>query len=127
MLVAVATTETICRKDFALDADDHRLRDAAQHMARALTASLAGVSCRAPLEARIPRIMQERMGAMLRSRHFAMNPCVPMIVDKIATDVSENILQVTSDFILRKAAVRAALDVEHRMKQELALRRWAPH
>ena len=123
MLIGVATSELVCRKDFALDASDRHLRDASQQMARAMTASLAAVSCRSPLEAKIPKIMQERVHNMLRMRNVAMNPCLPQLADKVVSEVSESIIKVTCEFILNSASDRAALEVERRLKNELATRR----
>jgi len=44
--IALTTSEQIVRKDFALDPEEVRMRTAARHMARNLTAGMAMITCR---------------------------------------------------------------------------------
>lgn len=47
--IAMTTCEQIVRKDFALDSEESRMRIAAHHMMRNLTAGMAMITCREPL------------------------------------------------------------------------------
>jgi len=44
--IALTTSEQIVRKDFALDPEEVRMRTAARHMVRNLTAGMAMITCR---------------------------------------------------------------------------------
>jgi len=44
--IALTTSEQIVKKDFALDPEEIRMRTAARHMARNLTAGMAMITCR---------------------------------------------------------------------------------
>jgi CCR4-NOT transcription complex subunit 1 len=44
--IAMTTCEQLVKKDFALDHDENRLRQAAHHMVRNLTAGMAMITCR---------------------------------------------------------------------------------
>ena len=44
--IALTTCEQIVKKDFALDSDETRMRAAAHHMVRNLTAGMAMITCR---------------------------------------------------------------------------------
>lgn len=44
--IALTTCEQIVKKDFALDSDETRMRVAAHHMVRNLTAGMAMITCR---------------------------------------------------------------------------------
>ena len=44
--IAMTTCEQLVKKDFALDHDEHRMRQAAHHMVRNLTAGMAMITCR---------------------------------------------------------------------------------
>ena len=45
MKIALTTCEQIIKKDFSLDADDTRMRAAAHHMVRSLSAGMCFVVC----------------------------------------------------------------------------------
>jgi hypothetical protein len=44
--IAMTTCEQLVKKDFALDHDENRMRQAAHHMVRNLTAGMAMITCR---------------------------------------------------------------------------------
>lgn len=44
--IALTTSEQIVRKDFSLDPEEARMRTAARHMVRNLTAGMAMITCR---------------------------------------------------------------------------------
>ena len=44
--IAMTTCEQLVKKDFALDHEENRLRQAAHHMVRNLTAGMAMITCK---------------------------------------------------------------------------------
>lgn len=71
--IAMTTCEQIVRKDFALDSEESRMRVAAHHMMRNLTAGMAMITCREPLLMSIATNLKNSFAAALRVRsnlHF---------------------------------------------------------
>lgn len=66
--IAMTTCEQIIRKDFALDSEESRMRVAAHHMMRNLTAGMAMITCREPLLMSIATNLKNSFAAALRVR-----------------------------------------------------------
>lgn len=66
--IAMTTCEQIIRKDFALDSEESRMRVAAHHMMRNLTAGMAMITCREPLLLSINTNLKNSFGTALRVR-----------------------------------------------------------
>lgn len=66
--IAMTTCEQIVRKDFALDSEESRMRVAAHHMMRNLTAGMAMITCREPLLVSIANNLKNSFAAALRVR-----------------------------------------------------------
>ena len=64
--IAMTTCEQIVRKDFALDSEESRMRVAAHHMMRNLTAGMAMITCREPLLMSIATNLTNSLCAALR-------------------------------------------------------------
>lgn len=64
--IAMTTCEQIIRKDFALDSEESRMRVAAHHMMRNLTAGMAMITCREPLLMSIATNLKNSFAAALR-------------------------------------------------------------
>lgn len=64
--IAMTTCEQIIRKDFALDSEESRMRLAAHHMMRNLTAGMAMITCREPLLMSIATNLKNSFAAALR-------------------------------------------------------------
>ena len=64
--IAMTTCEQIVRKDFALDSEESRMRVAAHHMMRNLTAGMAMITCREPLLMSIATNLKNSFAAALR-------------------------------------------------------------
>lgn len=62
----MTTCEQIIRKDFALDSEESRMRLAAHHMMRNLTAGMAMITCREPLLMSIATNLKNSFAAALR-------------------------------------------------------------
>uniref|UniRef100_G3UN31 CCR4-NOT transcription complex subunit 1 n=1 Tax=Loxodonta africana TaxID=9785 RepID=G3UN31_LOXAF len=68
--IAMTTCEQIVRKDFALDSEESRMRIAAHHMMRNLTAGMAMITCREPLLMSISTNLKNSFASALRKRAF---------------------------------------------------------
>lgn len=64
--IAMTTCEQIVRKDFALDSEESRMRIAAHHMMRNLTAGMAMITCREPLLMSISTNLKNSFASALR-------------------------------------------------------------
>lgn len=69
--IAMTTCEQIIRKDFALDSEESRMRVAAHHMMRNLTAGMAMITCREPLLMSIATNLKNSFAAALRVSQIA--------------------------------------------------------
>lgn len=68
--IAMTTCEQIVRKDFALDSEESRMRIAAHHMMRNLTAGMAMITCREPLLMSISTNLKNSFASALRVGYF---------------------------------------------------------
>lgn len=68
--IAMTTCEQIVRKDFALDSEESRMRIAAHHMMRNLTAGMAMITCREPLLMSISTNLKNSFASALRVSCF---------------------------------------------------------
>lgn len=57
--IAITTAEHIIKKDFALDPDECRMRNATHHMVRNLTAAMAMITCRDYLATNITKSIKQ--------------------------------------------------------------------
>ncbi|KIH48044.1 hypothetical protein ANCDUO_21890 [Ancylostoma duodenale] len=65
--IAMIVTETLVRKDFALDPDENNMKKAAFHMMRAMTAGMAMITCRDPLAGTMMSLLQQSFTNSLRT------------------------------------------------------------
>lgn len=75
--IAMTTCEQIIRKDFALDSEESRMRLAAHHMMRNLTAGMAMITCREPLLMSIATNLKNSFAAALRVAAWRVSPPPP--------------------------------------------------
>lgn len=85
--IAMTTCEQIVRKDFALDSEESRMRVAAHHMMRNLTAGMAMITCREPLLMSIATNLKNNFATALRVSKSLSFPtvsysCVPQGLEK---------------------------------------------
>lgn len=67
--IALTTCEQIVKKDFALDPEEARMRMAAHHMCRNMTAGMALITCREPLLISINNNIKTAFLTALRVSH----------------------------------------------------------
>uniref|UniRef100_H2YFJ6 CCR4-NOT transcription complex subunit 1 n=1 Tax=Ciona savignyi TaxID=51511 RepID=H2YFJ6_CIOSA len=102
--IALTTCEQIVRKDFALDPEEFRMRTAAHHMVRNLTAGMALITCREQLLQSIISHLKQNFGqAIVRVVGQQQKEMIEQAAVLIATD-NLNTIYPPQEFELRKLA-----------------------
>lgn len=116
--IACITTRELVTLDFATEAGEDRLRQAARMMVRALAGSLAGVTCAEPL-----RISMSNHLRSLLQANVSLNKdqAGPMIEQAVTNVVQEN-LELACALIEKTATERALKEVEEALASAVALR-----
>lgn len=71
--ICLTTVEMIVKKDFSLDPEESRTRTAAHHMARNITAGMAMITCKDPLQQTLNSHIKSNLLATLRVSLLFMN------------------------------------------------------
>ncbi|GAB1293520.1 CCR4-NOT transcription complex subunit 1 [Apodemus speciosus] len=98
--IAMTTCEQIVRKDFALDSEESRMRIAAHHMMRNLTAGMAMITCREPLLMSISTNLKNSFASALRTA----SPQQREMMDQAAAQLAQDNCELATEFELRKHA-----------------------
>uniref|UniRef100_H2YFJ5 CCR4-NOT transcription complex subunit 1 n=1 Tax=Ciona savignyi TaxID=51511 RepID=H2YFJ5_CIOSA len=100
--IALTTCEQIVRKDFALDPEEFRMRTAAHHMVRNLTAGMALITCREQLLQSIISHLKQNFGQAIVVGQ-QQKEMIEQAAVLIATD-NLNTIYPPQEFELRKLA-----------------------
>uniref|UniRef100_A0A8C7Z8Z2 CCR4-NOT transcription complex subunit 1 n=1 Tax=Oryzias sinensis TaxID=183150 RepID=A0A8C7Z8Z2_9TELE len=119
--IAMTTCEQIIRKDFALDSEESRMRVAAHHMMRNLTAGMAMITCREPLLVSIASNLKNSFGAALR----APTPQQREMMEEAAARVAQDNCELACCFIQKTAVEKAGPEMDKRLATEFELRKHA--
>ncbi|XP_068168259.1 CCR4-NOT transcription complex subunit 1 isoform X3 [Antennarius striatus] len=119
--IAMTTCEQIIRKDFALDSEESRMRVAAHHMMRNLTAGMAMITCREPLLMSIANNLKNSFSAALRAPTPQQREMMEEAVARIAQDNCE----LACCFIQKTAVEKAGPEMDKRLATEFELRKHA--
>ncbi|XP_057692284.1 CCR4-NOT transcription complex subunit 1 isoform X7 [Corythoichthys intestinalis] len=119
--IAMTTCEQIIRKDFALDSEESRMRVAAHHMMRNLTAGMAMITCREPLLVSISANLKNSFAAALR----APTPQQREMMEEAATRVAQENCELACCFIQKTAVEKAGPEMDKRLATEFELRKHA--
>ncbi|VDP05666.1 unnamed protein product, partial [Heligmosomoides polygyrus] len=112
--IAMIVTETLIRKDFALDPDENNLKKAAFHMMRAMTAGMAMITCRDPLAGTMASLLQQTFTNSLRTSNSELSK----MVDEAARAITQDNIELTTNFIVKTACEKAAAELEKRLTAE---------
>jgi CCR4-NOT transcription complex subunit 1 len=116
--IACITTRELITMDFASEADEDRLRQAARLMARSLSGSLASVTCAEPVRVS----MSNHLRTLLQS-NLANKEQLLMLVDQaVQLTVQEN-LELACALIEKSATDRAVRETEEALMNAYTLRR----
>lgn len=116
--IALTTCEQIVKKDFSLDHDESRMRQAAHSMVRNLTAGMAMITCRDHLLLSIKSHLKNFIMSLGRNMGNAPSNDVEMTVSVIANDNVE----LACAFIQKKAIEKAIVEIDKKLKDEFDLR-----
>lgn len=119
--IAITTCEQIVKKDFALDFDETRMRVAAHHMVRNLTAGMAMITCRDHLLLSIKNNLKNIMMTLGRNLLPGQVDAIDVTVSVIANDNVE----LACAFIQKKAVEKAIPEIDKRLNVEIELRKLA--
>ena len=119
--IAITTCEQIVKKDFALDFDETRMRVAAHHMVRNLTAGMAMITCRDHLLLSIKNNLKNIMMTLGRNLLPGQVESMDVTVSVIANDNVE----LACGFIQKKAVEKAIPEIDKRLNVEVELRKLA--
>lgn len=121
--IAMHVTEHICKKDFSLDPDEQRLRRASHHMIRAMTAGMASITCRDPLSTTLSGYLKQAFVNSLRGA--PISPEQQKMIDDAAAAITEDNVELATNFIVKTACEKATPEMDKRMESEFVLRRQA--
>ncbi|XP_014349155.1 CCR4-NOT transcription complex subunit 1 isoform X3 [Latimeria chalumnae] len=119
--IAMTTCEQIVRKDFALDSEESRMRVAAHHMMRNLTAGMAMITCREPLLMSIANNLKNSFATALR----AASPQQREMMEQAAAQIAQDNCELACCFIQKTAVEKAGPEMDKRLATEFELRKHA--
>lgn len=117
--IACATTEQIIRKDFALDADENRMRTAAHQMVRNLAAGMAMITGKDEIARAITQNLHKAFVSTLSG--------MPSLTDIQAAAIqlaNENV-ELVCAFIQKTSAEKAAAEIDRRLSTDFETRKIA--
>ncbi|CAG9539608.1 unnamed protein product [Cercopithifilaria johnstoni] len=118
--IAMHVTEHICKKDFALEPDEQKMRRASQHMIRAMTAGMASITCREPLSSTILGFLKT---AFTNSLRCSITPEQQKLIDEAATTIAEDNVELATNFIVKTACEKATPEMDKRLESEFTTRK----
>ncbi|XP_072169675.1 CCR4-NOT transcription complex subunit 1-like [Diadema setosum] len=119
--IALSTCEQIVKKDFALDPEENRMRLAAHHMVRNLTAGMAMITCHEPLILSIINNFRHACVAALKGG----TPQQKDLIEQAATVVANDNVELACCFIQKCAVEKAIPEMDRRLSTEIELRKHA--
>ncbi|KAM4720886.1 CCR4-NOT transcription complex subunit 1 isoform 2-T2 [Rhinophrynus dorsalis] len=119
--IAMTTCEQIVRKDFALDSEESRMRLAAHHMMRNLTAGMAMITCREPLLMSIATNLKNSFATAMR----AASPQQREMMEQAAAQLAQDNCELACCFIQKTAVEKAGPEMDKRLATEFELRKHA--
>jgi CCR4-NOT transcription complex subunit 1 len=106
--IAITTCEQIVKKDFALDFDETRMRVAAHHMVRNLTAGMAMITCRDHLLLSIKNNLKNIMMTLGRN----LLPGQVVAIDVTVSVIANDNVELACAFIQKKAVEKAIPEID---------------
>lgn len=112
--IATIATSALIHKDFAREADEDRVRRAAQQMARQLSGSLALVTCKEPLKLTMTNYIRMAQQTEYSDQAFAEGAILMCVNDNLDTACS---------VVEKQAEERSMPEIEAHIEAEIAQRR----
>lgn len=121
--IALTTCEQIVRKDFALDPEESRLRVAAHHVVRSLTAGMAMITCRDPMLMTISNNLKAAFHAALRLQGTSFPQ--KELLDQAMTVVAQENVELACCYIQKTAVEKAIPEIDKKLSAEYEIRKSA--
>ncbi|XP_075733812.1 CCR4-NOT transcription complex subunit 1 isoform X1 [Rhipicephalus microplus] len=121
--IALTTCDQIVRKDFALDPEESRLRAAAHHMVRSLTAGMAMITCRDPMLVTISNNLKAAFHTALRLQGASLPQ--KELLEQATTVVAQENVELACCFIQKTAIEKAIPEIDKKLSQEYEFRKSA--
>ncbi|KAK8770607.1 hypothetical protein V5799_012928 [Amblyomma americanum] len=121
--IALTTCDQIVRKDFALDPEESRLRAAAHHMVRSLTAGMAMITCRDPMLMTISNNLKAAFHTALRLQGATLPQ--KELLEQATTVVAQENVELACCFIQKTAIEKAIPEIDKKLGQEYEFRKSA--
>ena len=109
--IAVSTCEYVVKQDFAVDPDESRMRIAAHHMVRNLTAGMAMITCRDHMITSISANLKTAFANALQGA----TPQQRELADSVATSIAEDNMELACAFIQKAAIEKAIPEIDKRL------------
>lgn len=119
--LCLTTAEMIVKKDFSLDPEETRMRTAAHHMVRNVTAGMSMITCREALLQSLTSNIKSNLIATLRNANSQQKDQLEQVAQIIANDN----LEMCCVFIQKTAVERALHETDRRLANEYELRKHA--
>ncbi|XP_031355964.1 CCR4-NOT transcription complex subunit 1 [Photinus pyralis] len=119
--IALTTCEQLIRKDYALDGDENRLRNAAHYLVRYLTAGMVMITCRDQLLGSINTHMKNALqnaivGATIQQKEM---------IEQAASVVAQDNMELACAFIQKTAIEKAIPEIDKRLMNDYEVRKIA--
>ncbi|XP_026284061.1 CCR4-NOT transcription complex subunit 1 [Frankliniella occidentalis] len=119
--IALTTSEQIVKKDFALDPEESRMRIAAHHMVRNLTAGMAMITCRDQLLLSIGSNLKTAFSShMIGATQQQKDMC-----EQAAQQTAQDNMEVACAFIQKTAIEKAIPEIDKHLMAEYERRKHA--
>ncbi|XP_076065903.1 CCR4-NOT transcription complex subunit 1 isoform X3 [Oratosquilla oratoria] len=123
--IAIITAEHIIKKDFALDPDEARMRQATHHIVRNLTAAMAMITCRDHLALPIAKSIKQGLLVLFSRQTSPQLPQQLEQVEQLATAIAQENVGIACAFIQKTAAEKAVIEMDKRLSSEYEARKQA--
>ncbi|EGT51973.1 hypothetical protein CAEBREN_01277 [Caenorhabditis brenneri] len=114
--IAMTVTESLVRKDFALDPEEQNLKAASFHMMRAMTAGMAMITCRDPLASTMHNNLATAFSSSLRSS--TGTPELKQMIEEASSTITQDNVELSTNFIVKTACEKATQEIEKRLEAD---------
>lgn len=120
--IALNTTEQIIKKDFALDPEEARMRAAAHHMVRHMTAGMTLITCREPLVLSMRNHLTTAFATAVRA---AVPQPSKESIEQGAQMLAQDNVDLACAYLQKMAVEKAIPELDKRLSHEFELRQQA--
>ena len=126
--IACITTKEIVVKDFAMESDENKMREAAQLMVANLSGSLALVTCREPLRSSVSTHLRQLLinaatGSSSESKTPQLSDALQTFIDQCVSVCAADNLDLGCMLIEKAAMEKAVRDIDESLASDLSTRK----